>query len=232
MPRRPPTPDKGTLDAATAGSGRGVHNRLPPNPYPLGRPAAGRLLVAVLVRRAPGTFRSPGSPAPGRTPGTYDPTVTSSSDPAHPGPVKPDRDAVADTVNRYTYALDERDWDLLDDVFTPDAVARYGAAAAPAVRGRAAIVAMIRSFLDRCGPSQHLLGNHVIDIDGDTADSVCKARVLHIGAGEHANITYECVGVYRDRLSRTAHGWRIAERTFVIDIELGDRAAVLGGPAW
>ncbi|WP_280435968.1 nuclear transport factor 2 family protein [Nocardia carnea] len=156
--------------------------------------------------------------------------MTSSPDLAHSGPLKPDRDAIADTVNRYTYALDDRDWDLLDEVFAPDAVARYGAADAPAVHGRADIVAMIRSFLDRCGPSQHLLGNHVIDIDGDTATSTCKARVLHIGAGEHANITYECVGVYRDRLSRSSSGWRITERTFVIDIELGDRAAVLGGP--
>ncbi|MFI1462417.1 nuclear transport factor 2 family protein [Nocardia carnea] len=155
--------------------------------------------------------------------------MTSSSDSSHPGPAKPDRDAVADTVNRYTYALDDRDWALLDEVFAPDAVVRYGAAEAPAVRGRVATVAMIRSFLDRCGPSQHLLGNHVIDIDGDTASSICKARVLHIGAGENANITYECVGVYRDRLIRSAQGWRIVERTFVIDIELGDRHAVLGG---
>lgn len=134
-------------------------------------------------------------------------------------------------MNRYTYALDERDWELLDEVFAPDAVARYGAADAPAVRGRADIVAMVRSFLDHCGPSQHLLGNHVIDIDGDTATSVCKARVLHIGTGERAQTTYECVGVYRDRLSRSSRGWRITERTFVIDIELGDRAAVLGRPA-
>ena len=60
---------------------------------------------------------------------------------------------------------------------------------------------------------------------------ICKARVLHIGAGEKANITYECVGVYRDRLNRSVQGWRIVERTFVIDIELGDRHAVLGGSA-
>ncbi|WP_280419621.1 nuclear transport factor 2 family protein [Nocardia carnea] len=155
--------------------------------------------------------------------------MTSSSESSPRGPMKPDRDAIADTVNRYTYALDERNWPRLDEVFAPDAVARYGAAAAPAVRGRPEIVAMIRSFLDRCGPSQHLLGNHVIDIDGDTATSICKARVLHIGAGENSNLTYECVGVYRDRLTRTEQGWRIAERTFVIDIELGDRHAVLGG---
>ncbi|MEV0366822.1 nuclear transport factor 2 family protein [Nocardia fusca] len=155
--------------------------------------------------------------------------MTSSSDSARHGLVKPDREAIADTVNRYTYALDDRDWDLLDEVFAPDSVARYGAAEAPTVRGRAEIVAMIRSFLDRCGPSQHLLGNHVIDVDGDTATSTCKARVLHIGAGERATITYECMGVYRDRLSRSAQGWRIVERTFVIDIELGDCGAVLGG---
>ncbi|NKY60717.1 nuclear transport factor 2 family protein [Nocardia flavorosea] len=156
--------------------------------------------------------------------------MATSSDSGHHAPAHTDRDAVTETVTRYTYALDDRDWALLDEVFAPDAVVRYGAAAAPEVRGRADIVAMIRSFLDRCGPSQHLLGNHIVDIDGDTASSVCKARVLHLGAGDNSNITYECVGVYRDRLTRSAHGWRIIERTFVIDIELGDRHAVLGGP--
>lgn len=76
-----------------------------------------------------------------------------------------DRDSVADVVNRYAYALDNRQWTVLDDVFTTDAVARYGTPKSPQLNGRENIVASIRSFLDGCGPSQHLLGNHLIEIN-------------------------------------------------------------------
>jgi len=136
-----------------------------------------------------------------------------------------DRDAVTDVVNRYAYALDGRDWALLDDVFTADAVARYGGPDSPRLEGREAIVSSIRSFLDGCGPSQHLLGNHTVVVDGDVAVATCAARVFHYGAGERATLTpYECFGVYRDRLRRTSRGWRIADRTLEVHLELGDIA--------
>jgi hypothetical protein len=107
----------------------------------------------------------------------------------------------------------------LDDVFHPQAVGVYGAT----LTGRAAIIESIRSFLDGCGPSQHLLGNHQIAIDGDEAQSLTKARVLHVGAGERARLTpYEAIGVYRDRHLRTAEGWRITNRHFDVQIAIGD----------
>lgn len=142
--------------------------------------------------------------------------------------MKAESDAIADVVNRYAYALDDRDWRRLDEVFAPDVVVRYGSADAPAIEGRVATVAMIRSFLDHRGPSQHLLGNMIVDIDGDTASTTCKARVFHMGAGPHTDKTYECAGVYRDTLTRTAAGWRITERVFDIHFELGRREEVLG----
>ncbi|MGW9131860.1 nuclear transport factor 2 family protein [Streptomyces sp. NPDC055681] len=97
-----------------------------------------------------------------------------------------DRDAVVDVVNFYTYALDEREWRLLDHVFTADAVGYYGGPGSAPLEGRAAVVASIRSFLDGCGPTQHLLGNHIVTIDGDKAVARCKARIYHYGAGERA----------------------------------------------
>ena len=107
----------------------------------------------------------------------------------------------------------------LNDVFHPQAVGVYGAT----LTGRAAIIESIRSFLDGCGPSQHLLGNYQIAIDGDEAQSLTKARVLHVGAGERAQLTpYEAIGVYRDRHIRTADGWRIIHRHFDVQISIGD----------
>ena len=77
--------------------------------------------------------------------------------------------------------------------------------------------------LDGCGPSQHLLGNHQISIDGDQAESSTKARVLHVGAGDRADLTpYEAIGVYHDQHLRTADGWRIIRRHFDVQISIGD----------
>jgi hypothetical protein len=115
--------------------------------------------------------------------------------------------------------LDSRDWDGLDDVFHPEAVGHYGVT----MVGRPAIVTSIRSFLDGCGATQHLLGNYQIDIDGDHARSVTKARVIHVGAGERAALTpYEAIGVYRDQLIHTSQGWRIINRYFDVHFTLGD----------
>jgi hypothetical protein len=130
-----------------------------------------------------------------------------------------ERQAIIDVLNAYATCLDARDWLGLNDVFHPQAVGIYGATH----NGRSAIIESIRSFLGGCGPSQHLLGNYQVAIDGDEARSATKARVLHIGADERADLTpYEAIGVYRDRHLRTADGWRIIHRHFDVQITLGD----------
>lgn len=130
-----------------------------------------------------------------------------------------ERQAIIDLLNTYAACLDTRDWLVLNNVFHQQATAVY----AVTLNGRATIVDSIRSFLDGCGPSQHLLGNYQISIDGDHAESSTKARVLHAGAGKHAALTpYEAIGVYRDRHVRTDDGWRIVHRHFDVHITLGD----------
>lgn len=142
-----------------------------------------------------------------------------------------DRDAIVEVVNLYAYCLDERDWPGLDEVFAADAVGIYGGPDGPQLEGRPAIVASIRSFLDGCGPSQHLLGNHIVEIDGDEATSRCKARVYHYGLGDRAALEpYECFGVYRDHLRRTPDGWRISRRVFAVHHAVGDIAILQPGP--
>lgn len=130
-----------------------------------------------------------------------------------------ERQAIIDVLNAYATCLDARDWSGLDDVFHPDAVGIYAAT----LTGRAVVIESIRSFLDGCGPSQHLLGNYQISIKGATAESSTKARVLHVGAGEQAGLTpYEAIGTYHDRHIRTADGWRIIHRHFDVQISIGD----------
>lgn len=129
------------------------------------------------------------------------------------------RDEIVERLADVATALDTRDWDGLGALFTESATG-YGAT------GREAIVERVRDHLGGCGPSQHLLGNHRVetspDGDPDRARSRTYGRVLHLGAGDLAGLTYECFGEYTDEWTRTDRGWQITSRWFDVGFDLGD----------
>lgn len=127
---------------------------------------------------------------------------------------------------RYARLCDERDWSLIDQVFSADASASYGGRALP---DRAAMLTMLRDNLGGCGPTQHLLSNLVVEVDGEAVSSRIAVRASHLGAGEKKGETYECMGHYHDRWTRTDGGWRIAHRAMVVAFEFGSRKLL--GPA-
>lgn len=126
-----------------------------------------------------------------------------------------DREQIIERLAELAAALDRRDWAAIGAMFTEDATG-YGRT------GRAEIVAVVRRYLGGCGPSQHLLGNHRVRIDGDRARSLTYARVMHLGAGPMEGRHYECFGEYDDRWVRTAGGWLLTSRTFQITMQFGD----------
>jgi len=138
-----------------------------------------------------------------------------------------DRAAIIETVNRYATALDSRDWALLDEVFTPDAVADFGAGP---LTGREALRDLVRRMLGRSGPSQHTLTDHRIDLGTDSARCVCQVRALSTGIGQATGRSYELLGEYRDQLVRSPDGWRIARREMMIHREIGSRDVLNSTP--
>jgi ketosteroid isomerase-like protein len=130
-----------------------------------------------------------------------------------------DERAIERALHGVAAALDTRDWAALSAAFTADAHG-YGA------RGREAIVARVRAHLGGCGPSQHLLGNVRVFVDGDTASSLAYARVYHVGTGGRSGAFYECLGEYTDAWARTSGGWLLTSRRFAVQIELGDRSVL------
>ena len=131
-----------------------------------------------------------------------------------------DRFAIIAVLDRYAEVLDSRDWDGLADVFTADVEMDFVAWQADNL---ADVTANIRSFLDGCGPSQHLLGNYRIHLgaDGDTASSRCYI-LMHHGKGEHEGKHYEMCGEYADEFVRTRAGWRSRKRTARAWMHAGD----------
>ncbi len=130
---------------------------------------------------------------------------------------------VVGAVNRLATLFDERRFDDLVEVVLPEAVC-YGET------GIEALVANnLRRYLGGCGPSQHLLGNYDIAVDGDRATSHTKVRAWHLGAAGHEGATFESIGVYHDRWVRTPDGWRLSERVFQVDANIGDFSVLQPG---
>ncbi|GAB2868246.1 nuclear transport factor 2 family protein [Nocardioides pacificus] len=138
------------------------------------------------------------------------------------GPQEPrlsDRDAILEQLATLAWATDQRDWALIGSIVTDDAVA-YGA------RGRANILATMQAHIGGVGPTQHLLGNHRVSVDGDTARSLSYGRVHHVGAGPMTGSFFECMGDYDDRWVRMDGRWRLTRRVFDMQIMLGDFAVL------
>ncbi|WP_006241143.1 nuclear transport factor 2 family protein [Mycolicibacterium tusciae] len=121
-------------------------------------------------------------------------------------------------------AMDDRDWTAVAEVFAADATADLGTG--PLV-GSAAIVALIRSYLDACGSTQHLLGNVIVDVAGDKAVSRAYVHDLHLSAD--GSERFYTMGDYHDSWERRAGQWQIVERTKLNRAHVGSLEHVFGG---
>jgi hypothetical protein len=121
-----------------------------------------------------------------------------------------DRNDIIDLAIAYTWALDTKQLDDLRHVFAPDATAQLRSVECDSVD---AIITRIGGAIMRLDATQHLVGNHQVEIDGDTATHRCQLHSQHVLAGTEGGDTYVVGGFYDDRLVRTADGWRITHRT-------------------
>lgn len=127
--------------------------------------------------------------------------------------------------------LDAKRWDELASVFAPDIVFDYGAAGEE--RGIEALTANMRRFLDRCGPTQHLIGSVIVDLDpaGWSAVSRAYVQARHQRAGDRGGPVFDACGEYVDRWERRPGGWRIVRRDALWQTHSGDPAVIGAAPA-
>lgn len=123
-----------------------------------------------------------------------------------------DHRAIVEVTVAYTYALDTKDWDALDEVFVPDATAFL----TEPLEGRDAIKARVRRALEPMDTSQHMISNHQIVVDGDQATCRCYLQAQHVRQAAHGSPNFVVAGRYDDRLVRTPSGWRIVRRELSI----------------
>ena len=132
-----------------------------------------------------------------------------------------DERAILALATGYALALDDRRWDDLAELFTPDATALYGGVEHVGV---AAIVARCRSALETLDASHHLVGTHSVELRGDESTHRCYLQAQHVRNRSH----YLVAGQYRDHCVRTEAGWRIARRELHVSWTEGDVKTLRG----
>lgn len=124
-----------------------------------------------------------------------------------------DRIEVEELLTRYCTAVDTRQFELLDRVFTPDAMIDYTRSGG--IRGE---LPRVREWLAKALEPfvvvQHMVSNFVIETAENHGTSTCSFfNPMGLPLPDGAVHTFFCGGFYRDRLLRTHAGWRICERT-------------------
>ena len=120
-----------------------------------------------------------------------------------------DEHEVAKLASQYCWALDTGEYDALRRVFTTDAYAVLGETEC---HGIDAIIERVSSALGHLDGSQHLVGSHIVAVDGDTATHRCYLQAQHILRGTEGGELWMVAGMYQDRAVRTPDGWRIDHR--------------------
>lgn len=121
-----------------------------------------------------------------------------------------DEREIGRALTRFARAMDDRDWETARTILTNDATGELGTGP---LAGPEAVIALIRQYLDGCGPTQHLLGNVLIEVTGDTAESRAYVSDMHLGAGDRRDLSFVTLGDYHDRWRRVDGQWRLAHRT-------------------
>ena len=123
-----------------------------------------------------------------------------------------DRLEIQQLMTAYSNAIDRRDFDRLDEVFIPDAYIDYRAMGG--IDGRYPQVKQwLKPALAHFPRYYHMIGNTEITLAGDTAEAltVCFNPMNTPLPGGGSQVMF--LGHwYRDKLVRTAGGWRIRER--------------------
>ncbi|MFF2550203.1 nuclear transport factor 2 family protein [Nocardia sp. NPDC058058] len=123
-----------------------------------------------------------------------------------------DRMEIQDLMVHYSHAVDTRQWDLLDGIFTADAHIDY-----TAMGGPAGDLASTKAFLATVMPNftafQHLIANSAIEVEGDTATArtMCHNPMVVAGADGLPRLML-CGLWYHDSFVRVDDQWRISRR--------------------
>ncbi|WP_375196129.1 nuclear transport factor 2 family protein [Sphingobium sp.] len=126
-------------------------------------------------------------------------------------------------LGRFARILDNKEWTGLPDVFAHDLSFDYGQGERA---GIAALEDQMRQYLDVCGPTQHLLGSIMVDVNGHEAVSRSYVQARHQRRADPVGGIFDSTGEYVDRWQRREESWRIVRRDAIWFLHSGDPAVL------
>lgn len=117
---------------------------------------------------------------------------------------------IVNLVNLYAVAVDSRQWQLFDQVFTADAVTDFGGGAA--FSGLETIRQLFAAIHEPFDSTLHVTTNHHVRANGTTATCLSYVHGRFLREVDEGGTMFESTGWYDDALILTGDGWRIASR--------------------
>ena len=121
-----------------------------------------------------------------------------------------DRVQIEDVLTRYCYAVDDREWDIYQDLFVPDAVIddRVTGGIESGVEEH---IQYLNRALSKVVLSQHTISTIQIDLGVNEANvrAACACPMV-VDVGSLEPIVFFQGLSYRNSLARTDSGWKIA----------------------
>ncbi len=136
-----------------------------------------------------------------------------------------DRDAIVDVTTRLGWYADQRRWDELPGLFADQVTLVYTSVTGgePVTVTPADIVASWRAALGGLDATQHVVSNHLVDLDTDTAVATAQFIATHRLHDPHGDPLWTLGGHYRWTLTRHQDGWRITAMTMTGTWATGNR---------
>lgn len=120
--------------------------------------------------------------------------------------------AVHEVLNRYTHAVDRHDREMFLSVFHADAIADHGIFCGNSV---AVFDFLEKRYHESYRAHVHFIGNHICDLDGDTAHAETYA-ITYVVTKDGTKVFLGSAR-YIDRLEKRNGEWKIALRRIVSD---------------
>ena len=138
-----------------------------------------------------------------------------------------DRLDVAETVYRYAYGVDTRDFALYRSIFAERVAFDFTSfqGGEPVVMDADAWVAGVRHLFTRLAATHHMMTNPLVSIDGDAATCRMYVQAHHVHDADDPASWYTIGGYYDDVLVRSADGpagWLLTSVTLTVLWRRGD----------
>lgn len=126
-----------------------------------------------------------------------------------------DRLAIIDLINRFGVHTDWREWDSLRSLFKDEIRIDYTSlnGGKPSTVKTNDLVTQWQNILGHLEATQHMITNHIIELDSDRATCRAHVRAQHVLSNRNGGSHWMPSGTYLFELEKIDQNWKISSLT-------------------